>query len=72
MARMDGALGMIGLAVVMVGTFVLLGCSRTLMTPPSNQEIYGLVLPPPSQQLPDSIEAQPCSPRALLVHFAGF
>ena len=52
-------LRLISLAALVVGTVALSGCARTLGMPPSNQENYGLVLPPPPQPPLDSIEAQP-------------
>jgi hypothetical protein len=57
--RMDRVLTAIGIAALIVGILTLPGCSRTLGMPPSNQQNYGLVLPPPPQPAPDSLEAQP-------------
>jgi hypothetical protein len=59
MARLDRTISLVGLLALILGTVVLVGCSRTLGMPPPNQQNYGLVLPPPPQPSPDSLEAQP-------------
>jgi hypothetical protein len=59
MLKVDRALAVIGMTALVIGMAALAGCSRTLGSPPSNQDNYGLVMPPPPQPAPDSLEAQP-------------
>ena len=59
MVKMVRALALAGLAALILGSIAVVGCSQTLGQPPRNQQNYGLVMPPPPQPAPDSIEAQP-------------